>query len=148
MDGLTFTGSDEIINMVKVVGNNVDGKIYSAISKNTNLNSPINIYRVKERKMAPIDTANIFSDDMAKNLADYHLRQKSILTLKQSCSIPYNPLLIINNIIEVENKDLNMKRNRYLIDSISYNSGSATMSIEITNITNLPVIGGINYDGQ
>jgi hypothetical protein len=65
IEGLKFTGNNDIVNVVKVVGSNVDGKIYSAVSKNTNLNSPINIYRIKERRMSPIDTANIWSDDMA-----------------------------------------------------------------------------------
>ena len=148
MEGLKFVGGNEIVNVVKVTGSNVDGKIYSAISKNTNLHSPINIYHIKERKMPPIDTANIWSDDMAQELADYHLRQKSILSLRQSCTVPYNPLLMVNNIIEVENQELNMQRNRYLINSISYTSGNATMQIEISNITNLPMIGGINYAGQ
>ena len=103
MEGLKFVGGNEIVNVVKVTGSNVDGKIYSATSKNTNLHSPINIYHIKERKMPPIDTANIWSDDMAQELADYHLRQKSILSLQQSCTVPYNPLLMVNNIIEVEN---------------------------------------------
>jgi hypothetical protein len=47
------------------VGNNVDGKIYKATAKNTNLASPINIYHIKERREPPIDSANIWSDDMA-----------------------------------------------------------------------------------
>ena len=62
--------------------------------------------------------------------------------------MPYNPLLVVNNIIEVENVDLNLRRNKYIVNAISYTSGSATMSIEISNITSLPSIGGINYDGQ
>lgn len=147
IEGLKFTGNNDIVNVVKVVGNNVDGKIYSAVSKNTNLNSPINIYRIKERRMSPIDTANIWSDDMAQELADYNLRQKSILSLQQSCSVLYNPILMVNNIVEIENEELDMKRNRYLINGISYTSGSITMQIDISNITNLPIVGGINYAG-
>jgi hypothetical protein len=148
MEGLHFTGKDDIINVVKVTGNNVDGRIYSAVAKNTNLQSPINIYRIKERKMAPIDTANIWSDDMAQQLAEFNLRKQTILNTQQQCTVPYNPLLSVNNIVEVENKDLNMRRSQYVINSISYTSGSATMSIEITNLTSLPSIGGIKYDGQ
>ena len=148
IEGLQFAGEDEIINVVKVVGTNIDGRIYSAIVKNTNLNSPINIYHIKERKMAPIDTASVWSDEMAEELAQFNLRKKSILNVKQQCTVPYNPLLMVNNIIEVDNKELNMKRERYIINGISYTSGSATMTIDIANITNLPLIGGINYNGQ
>ena len=148
ISGLTFSGSNEIVNVVKVVGNNVDGQIYSAVSKNTNLSSPINIYHIKERNMSPIDTANVWSDEMAQELADYNLRQKSILSLQQSCNVPYNPILMVNNVVEIENTELHMKRNRFLINGVSYTSGSAVMQIDISNITNLPIIGGINYAGQ
>lgn len=148
MDGLSFQGDKDIVNVVQVTGNNIDGQIYSGVAKNTNLNSPINIYRIKERKMMPIDTANVWSDEMAEELAQYHLRKKSILNMKQQCSVPYNPFLMVNNLIEIENKDLDMKRSKYIINSISYTSGSPTMQIEISNITNLPFIGGIKYDGQ
>ena len=98
--------------------------------------------------MAPIDTANVWSDEAAEQLAQYNLRKKSILNMKQQCNVPYNPLLVVNNIVEVENKDLNMKRERYVVENISYTSGSSTMQIEISNITNLPLIGGVNYGGQ
>lgn len=148
LEGLQFTGVEDVVNVVKVIGDNVDGGIYTAVAKNTNLNSPINIYHIKERKMSPINTPNIWSDEMAQELADFNLRKKSILNMKQSCTVPYNPLIIVNNIVEVENKELNMKRSRYIVNSVSYTSGSATMSIEVSNLTNLPSIGGINYGGQ
>ena len=98
--------------------------------------------------MSPIDTANVWSDEMAQELADYNLRQKSILSLQQSCNVPYNPILMVNNVVEIENTELHMKRNRFLINGVSYTSGSAVMQIDISNITNLPIIGGINYAGQ
>lgn len=148
LEGLQFSGKDDIVNVVKVTGNNVDGKIYSSIVKNTNLESPINIYRIKERKAAPIDSANIWSDEMAEELANFYLRKHTILNMQQQCTIPYNPLLVVNNIVEVENKSLNIKRDKYIINGISYTSGSATMSIEISNISSLPMVGGIKYDGQ
>ena len=148
MEGLHFVGTDNIVNVIKVIGTNVDGKIYSAVAKNTNLSSPINIYRIKERKMAPIETPNIWSDEMADELANFNLRKHTILNMQQQCVVPYNPLLVVNNIIEVENKDLNMEREKYIINGISYTSGSATMSIEISNLTSLPQIGGIQYARQ
>ena len=148
MEGLQFTGKDDIVNVVKVTGNNVDGKIYTAVAKNTNLLSPINIYRIKERKAPPIDTANVWSDEMADELANFYLRKHTILNMQQQCTVPYNPLLAVNNLIEVENSDLNMKRSKYIVNSISYTSGSATMSIEISNISSLPLVGGIEHDEQ
>ena len=148
MNGLTLQGKEDVINVVSVTGNNIDGKIYSAVVKNMNLQSPLNIYHIKERKMAPITDANIFSDDGAKELANYHLRKQTILHVQQQYEVPYNPLLAVNNIVEVENKELDLHRSKYIINGISYTSGSATMTIEVSNITSLPSIGGINYDGQ
>ena len=68
--------------------------------------------------------------------------------MKQQCNVPYNPLIMVNSIVEIENKDLNMEREKYMVNSVSYTSGSATMQIDIANITNLPTVGGINYNGQ
>jgi hypothetical protein len=46
---LQFKGRAELVNMIKVTGSNINGKIASAIVKNENLGSNINIYRIKER---------------------------------------------------------------------------------------------------
>ena len=142
-DNLSFQGQDEIVNVIKVIGTNVDNKIYSYVAKNTNLNSPINIYRIRERKAAPIESPNIWSDEMAKELAEYNLRKHMILTFSYSLNVPYNPLLINNSVIELYNEELGMEKARFVISGISYTSGSAQMTIEITNISDLSFIGGV-----
>lgn len=145
IDSLDLSSEDEIINVVKVSGTNVDGKIYTSTVKNDNLGSPINIYRIKERRAEPIDNPNIWSDESAEEYANYTLRKSSILTLKQSIQVVFNPLLTVNNLLEIENEDLLMKREQYIINNINFNSGSGMMSVEIANLSNLPIIGGINY---
>lgn len=144
MNALQLQAEEEIVNVVKVTGTNVDGRIYTAIVKNENLSSPINIYYIKERPMEPISDANVYSDEMAQELANYHLRKKTTLFLTQQIEVPFNPILMVNNIIEIENEDLQMKREQYIINGVSYTSGSATMTISITNLNNLPFVGGIN----
>ena len=143
LDGLNLNSEEDLVNVVKVTGDNVDGEIYSAIVKNENLNSPINIYYIKERMDAPIQNPNIWSDEMAEDLAKYNLRKKSILALKQTINVPFNPLLMVNNLVEIKNKDLNMDRQRFIINSISYTSNSPTMAIEVVNIDELPIIGQV-----
>lgn len=143
LDGLNFNSNEDLVNVVKVVGDSVDGKIYSAIVKNENLNSPINIYYIKERMDAPIQDPNIWSDEMAEDLAKYNLRKKTILALKQNINVPYNPLLMVNNLIEISNKDLNIDKEKFLINSISYTSNNPTMTIEVININELPIIGQV-----
>lgn len=57
--------------------------------------------------------------------------------------MPYNPLLSVNNIIEITIKKLKIERKRFLINSISYVSRNSAMVIGITNIDELPIIGGV-----
>ena len=57
--------------------------------------------------------------------------------------MPYNPLLSVNNIIEITIKKLKIERKRFLINSISYASRDSAMVIGITNIDELPIIGGV-----
>lgn len=142
-DNLSFQGQDEIVNVVKVIGTNVDNKIYSYVAKNTNLNSPINIYRIRERKAAPIESPNIWSNEMAQELAEYNLRKYMILTFSYSLNVPYNPLLTNNTVVELYNEDLGLEKAKFVISGISYTSGSAQMAIEITNISDLSFIGGV-----
>ena len=138
---------EEIINVIKVIGDNVDGKIYSAVAKNDNLNSPINIYYIKERYAAPISNSNIWSDEMAEDLARYELRKKTIIPLRQNIEVPYNPMLLVNNLIEIYNQDLNITNQRFLINAISHTSNNATMSLEIINVDELPIIGQVTSNG-
>lgn len=142
---LNLKSEEEVINVIKVVGDSVDGKIYTAVVKNDNLNSPINIYYIKERYATPITNSNIWSDEMAQDLGKYELRKKSIIPLKQGIEVPYNPLLMVNNIIEIKNRDLNMSNHRFLINSISHTSGSLTMSLEVVNIDELPIVGQVTH---
>lgn len=148
ISGLRYSSQDDIVNVVKVTGNNIDGKIYTATAKNTKLSSSVNIYRVKERKLPPITSPNIVSDEMAQELADFNLRGKTILSTKQTLDLLYNPLLFVNNIVEITNQDLKMHRDRYIINSITRTSGGAMISVEVSNLNNLPSVGGINYHGQ
>lgn len=144
INSISLQASEDIVNVVKVVGTNVDGNIYTAIVKNDNLSSPLNIYRIKERPMPPINDANVWSDDMAKELATYHLRKHTIIPLTQQMEVPYNPILMVNNVVEIDNEDLQIKREKFLINNISYTSGSGVMSINVSNLDSLPIIGGLN----
>jgi hypothetical protein len=80
---------------------------------------------------------------MAKELAEYNLRKHMILTFSYSLNVPYNPLLINNTVVELYNKELGMEKAKFVISGISYTSGSAQMTIEVTNISDLSFIGGV-----
>ena len=144
LDGFSLQGSSEIINVIKVIGTNINEETtHIGIAKNTNLNSSINIYYVKERCGSLIESSSVYSNQQAEELAAYHLRQSTIQQFTQRIQVPYNPLLSVNNIIEITIKKLKIERKRFLINSISYVSRNSAMVIGITNIDELPIIGGV-----
>ena len=148
IDSLQFNGGSDIVNMIKVIGSSINGQIVSAVVKNENLGSNINIYRIKERGGQIIQDENIQTDEAAKERGQYELRKNSILVFQQSIMVPFNPILSVNNLIEIEEDGLGLKGDKFLINSISYNSGSTQMQLEITNVNQLPIIGGVNSYGK
>ena len=130
--------NEEIVNIVKVVGDNIDNGIYSAIVSNNNPASPICVERIG-RRMAPTYTeANIWSDDLAHDLATYYLRQASFVSVSFSSSVSFNPILTVNNICEVEDDFLQLEREKLLITSISFTSESGLMNVQFCNTSDLP----------
>lgn len=132
--------NENIVNCIKVVGDNVDNDgIYSAIVKNENPTSPICVQEVGMRWEQPYTSANVWSDSLANDLARYYLRKASFVSVEFSCNVSYNPLLTVNNICEVENIELGMKRDKLLLTSISFNSSDGLMSVKFCNTTDLPI---------
>lgn len=144
IDQFNFKGSAELVNVIKVTGSNINGKIYSAIVKNENLGSNINIYRINERPGQVLQDENILSDDMAKERGEFELRKQAILAFQQTVTVPFNPILQVNTLIEIDDDELNLHHDKFLINSISYTSGSPQMQLEIINIDSLPIIGGLS----
>ena len=130
--------NEDIVNCVKVVGDNVDDGIYSAVVTNENPSSPICIQQVGRRTAPPYSEANVWSDDLAHDLAMYYLRKSSFVAVQFSCSVSFNPVLTVNNICEIEDDYLNLKRNKLLITSISFTSESGQMSVAFCNTEDLP----------
>jgi len=127
-----------VVNVIKVVGDNIENGISSAIVTNENPGSPICIGQVG-RRIAPVyNEANVWNNELAKDLANYYLRQASFISVSFDCSVAFNPLLIVNNIIEVENDFLGLQREKLLLTSISYSSEDGLMSLKLCNTKDLP----------
>lgn len=89
--------------------------------------------------MAPtFKEPNIWSDELAKDLANYYLRKRSFVATSFTTNISFNPLLTVNNICEVEDKFLDLNREKLLITSISFSSESGLMSVQFCNTASLP----------
>lgn len=133
--------NENIINVVKVVGDNIDNVIYSAVVTNENPSSPICIQRVGRRVAPKYSEPNVWSNDLAEDLARYYLRKASFIAVEFSCNVSFNPILTVNNICEIENDFLNYHREKLLITSISFSSGDGLMSLKLCNTKDLPVMG-------
>ena len=130
--------NDNIVNCVKVVGDNINSKIYSAIVLNENPSSPICVQQIGKRMAPLISNANIWSDDLAYDLAVYYLRKSSFATVQFQCDVSFNPVLTVNNICEVQDQFLKLHKSNLLITSISYTSETGQMSISCCNTSDLP----------
>lgn len=132
--------NEEIVNVVKVVGDNIDNGIYSAVVTNENPASPICIQQIGRRAAPKYTEANVWSDDLAYDLARYYLRQASFIAVDFSCVVGFNPILTVNNICEVENDFIGAKREKLLITSISFGSSDGSMSLKLCNTKDLPFV--------
>lgn len=130
--------NEEVVNIIKVVGDNIDTGIYSAIVSNNNPASPICVEQIGRRMAPTYKEPNIWSDELAKDLANYYLRKKSFVATSFTSNVSFNPVLTVNNICEVEDEFLSLEREKLLITSISFNSDSGLMSVQFCNTDTLP----------
>lgn len=130
--------NDEIINVIKVVGDNSDYGIFSSVVTNENIKSPLCIQQIGRRINPPYNEANVWSDEIAENLAKYYLRQKSFLQVQFSAPVSFNPILTVNNLCEIEDSFLGLERERLLITSINFTSDTGEMSLSLANTNDLP----------
>lgn len=128
---------ENVVNEVDVIGDNINNKIVSAVARNEDPESPICIQRIG-RRVKYLNDAAIYSDELAQDRANYELRCCRILGTKISISTTFNPLLFVDNIITIEDSYYKYKREKFLIQSISYSLGSSNqMTITCSALSNL-----------
>ena len=130
--------NEEVVNVVKVVGDNIDNAVCSAVATNENPASPICIQQIGKRMGEKYSNSNVWNDDLAEDLARYYLRKKSFVSVDFSSNVAFNPILTVNNICEVENQFLSLKRDKLLITSISFTSNQGVMNVKFCNTSDLP----------
>lgn len=133
-----------IVNEVNVVGDNINNDICSAVAKNEDPESPICIQRIG-RHVSYINDSAIFTEELAQDRADYELRKATILGTSVSITTTFNPLLFVDNVVTVEDEFYKLRREKYIIQSISYSIGhSNQMTITCSNIDNNSILGDDN----
>ena len=74
---------------------------------------------------------------MAQDRANYELRKVGILNTTFNLEVSFNPLLLVNNLITVDDDFFKLNRSKFLIQSISYNIGTdSKMTLTVSNLTN------------
>ena len=133
---------NSFVNCIYVVGANINGHTCTAVKKNEDPTSPISVGRIGLRVADVINDSNITTDQLAEERAEYELRKKIIAESTLSSSVMFNPLLSVNNIVTYTDEEyFDMKRERFLIQSISFNLGyDGLMSLSVSNINNLPFV--------
>lgn len=132
---------EEIINRVVVIGSSVNGSICNAIAVNANPVSPLSYQRIGYRTGSIINDSNITSEILAKERAEYELRKILILKSSTSLNVGFNPLLLVNNLVSLTNSFYELQKEKFLLQGISCSLDyTGTMSIQISNIKNLPFI--------
>jgi hypothetical protein len=128
---------NSIVNRVIVIGSTNNGETYRAVVVNDNPASPLCYQRIGYRTASPISDSNITSDILARERAEYELRQKLILKSSSSITVRYNPLLLVNNLITITDDFYGLNQVRFLVQGISCSLDySGTMSLTISNIQN------------
>ena len=106
------------------------------MAANENPASPLCVQRIG-RRISYINDSSIYSDDLARQRANYELRKVGILKTTMNVAVSFNPLLFVNNLITITDKYYNLNRERFLIQSISYNIGDdCQMTVSCSNIVN------------
>lgn len=138
--GLSFgLQVNNIVNRVVVIGATVDGKVYTAIAENDDPTSPLCYQRIGYRTGPVVNDSNITSQSLADDRAKYELRKQLILKSSVSTNISFNPLLSVNNLIEITDEFFGLDHERFLLQGVSCSLDySGAMSITVSNVRNLP----------
>jgi len=131
---------DNVVNQVNIIGDNINGELFSAFAINDNPISPICIANIG-RRILSINDSNIYSDELAQDRANYELRKASILETTVSANVAFNPLLFVNNLITTNDSYLNLERQKFIIQSISYTIGNDNMmNLTCSNLNNFTLV--------
>lgn len=128
---------EEAVNIISVVGANVENGLYKALAVNNDSRSPISIGNIGKRYGDPITDANVWSDAIALDTARYYLRKNSLNCLEVSLTAKLNPFIDLNKLIIINHDFFDLKHEMFVVNSISFTGNSIEMDIGTTNIQNL-----------
>ena len=133
--GDTTYNFEQVKNRVVVAGCNVNGDyIYTGVAENNNPLSPTRISVIGTKNIYYED-ANIYSEELAKQRAEYELNKISILQQTINLQSTYMIHLDVNNCIQLTDSFYDFYETRFLIKSIDITIDiESQITISCTNI--------------
>jgi len=129
----------DAVNVVTVVGNNVNDKIYSYTAENNNPSSPTRIGLIGRKEKAPVETAMAYSQERAKDYAEYLLNKLSIVQTLINFNSSLIPHLDVDCVCNITDKYYNYSQQRFIIQSLTIPLNTTeNMSISASNVASLP----------
>ena len=121
----------KVHNVVSVIGANINGDLMSYTAKNENPKSQCNI-SVLEPNPLRIKDENIYSEDLARQRAEYELFKQGLLPLSFNFKCTFMPHLDVNKIVCVTNDFYGLKNTPFLIQSVNIPMSQSNNDISLT----------------
>ncbi|MBO7732413.1 MAG: hypothetical protein J6S67_07665 [Methanobrevibacter sp.] len=132
---------NNVVNRVIVIGTSSTGGTFTHTAVNDDPASPLCYQRIGYHTGEVITDSNIYAKHLARERADYELRNQLIMKSTISATILCNPFLEVNNLISISDEFFDLRRAKFLIQSIGCSLDfSNQMQISATNIKNLPFL--------
>lgn len=129
------TDFEGVINIVCVVGANINGAIVKHISTNDNAKSPSNIYMMPI-KFEYISDSNISTYELCEVRADYELQKKSVVAMTYNFECLYMPFIEANSVVLYTDAEKGIYNQRLFVTSVSTSGSRVNMTC--TNVEDLP----------
>ena len=136
--GITYMSSDitynfsDVYNSVLVIGDNVNGNLARYVVENTDLTSSTAIGNIPKRTLVVYDDL-ISTDALAEQRGIYELKRvtKVLINGSMECGVMYH--LDVDGVITLTDAHHGFNRKRLVIEGISYNFGSNTITLNVAD---------------
>jgi len=128
-----------VVNVVTVVGANVNGTIVTYTAENNNPLSPTRIELIGRKTCEPIECSNISTVAEAQAYAEYELKRRSIIQMSIDFSSSLIPHLDVDKVVTMTDSYYKYSQERFINQSLKMVlKPSEEMSISASNIASLP----------